>query len=87
LTILASDFFQFLCEREIKIDSTNDIPILVNQWLKDVDRDYFNREWNLKGVKKDVPGIKKRWSKLWVEYRKDPQRLPRSTQYRDPLGN
>lgn len=87
LTILAADFFQFLCEREITINSANDIPIIVNQWLKGVDRDYFNRDWNLKGVKKDVPGIKKRWSKLWVEYRKDPQRLPRSNQYRDPLGN
>jgi hypothetical protein len=87
LTILAADFFQFLCDRGIGIDSSDNIPDLVNQWLKGVDPNYFNRDWNLKGVKKDVPGIKKRWSKLWLEYRKDPQRLPRSTQYRDPFGN
>ncbi|MEH1828222.1 MAG: hypothetical protein V7L22_23285 [Nostoc sp.] len=86
LTILAADFFQFLGDRGIGIDSANDIPSLVDQWLKGVDPNYFNRDWNLRGVKKDVPGIKKRWSKLWVEYRKDPQRLPRSNQYRDPLG-
>lgn len=87
LTILAADFFQFLCERNIGIDSTEDVFDLVNQWLRDVDTNYFNRNWNLEGVKKDLPGIKKRWSKLWVEYRKDPQRLPRANQYRDPLGN
>jgi len=87
LTILAADFFQFLCERGVGINSCDDIPELVNQWLKGVDPNYFNRDWNLKGVKKDVPGIKKRWSKLWLEYRKDPQRLPRANQYRDPFGS
>lgn len=86
LTILAADFFQFLGDRGIGIDSADDISSLVDQWLKGVDANYFNRDWNLKGVKKDVPGIKKRWSKLWVEYRKDPQRVPRSHYYRDPLG-
>lgn len=87
LKILASDFFQYLCERRIGIDSVEDIPSLVNEWLDGVNSNYFNRDWNLHGVKKDVPGIRKQWAKLWVEYRKDPQRLPKATQYRIPLGN
>lgn len=87
LTILSADFFQYLCERKLGIDNVKQIPTLVNEWLEDVNPDYFNRDWNLHGVKKDVPGIRKRWSKLWVEYRKDPQRLPKATLYRDPLGN
>jgi hypothetical protein len=86
LTILAADFFQYLCERRIGIASAEEIPILVNDWLKGVNTDYFNRDWNLHGVKKDVPGIRKRWSKEWLEYRKDPVRLPSKERYRLPLG-
>ncbi len=87
LKILASDFFQYLCGRGIGIDSAEAMPALVNEWLTDVNSNYFNRDWNLHGVKKDVPGIRKQWAKLWVEYRKDPQRVPKSTMYRVPLGN
>jgi hypothetical protein len=86
LTILSADFFQFLCEGERVIDDVHSIPSLVALWLREVDSNYFNRDWNLHGVKKDVPGIRKQWAKLWVEYRKDPQRLPRSDRYRVPLG-
>jgi hypothetical protein len=86
LTILAADFFQYLCERRIGINDIKEVPQLVEEWLQGVDNNYFNRDWNLHGVKKDVPGIRKQWSKIWVEYRKDPQRLPRSDRYRVPLG-
>ncbi|AFZ36047.1 hypothetical protein Sta7437_2514 [Stanieria cyanosphaera PCC 7437] len=86
LTILAADFFQYLCERRVGIDEVSQIQHHVDQWLEGVNRDYFNRDWNLHGVKKDVPGIRKQWSKLWVEYRKDPKQLPRSNQYRVPLN-
>jgi hypothetical protein len=86
LTILAADFFQYLCDRRIGIDSVQQVPLLVDDWLRDVNKDYFNRDWNLHGVKKDVPGIRKQWSKLWVEYRKYPRQLPRVDKYRVPLS-
>lgn len=86
LKILSADFFQYLCERRTGINSVEEIPTLVNEWLEGVNSNYFNKDWNLHGVKKDVPGIRKQWAKLWVEYRKDPQRLPKSTMYRVPLG-
>lgn len=86
LTILAADFFQYLCERRMGLDSVEEVPSLVEDWLREVNQDYFNRDWNLHGIKKDVPGIRKQWSKLWVEYRKDPQRLPRAEKYRVPLN-
>ncbi|HBL10034.1 MAG TPA: hypothetical protein DD379_01080 [Cyanobacteria bacterium UBA11162] len=86
LIILTADFFQYLCERRIGIDSAEQIPILVDEWLKGVNTNYFNQDWDLHGVKKDVPGIRKRWSKEWLEYRKDPVRLPRKNVYRLPLS-
>jgi hypothetical protein len=85
LTILAADFFQYLCERELPIESAGEIETLVTQWLKEVDPSYFARDWNLAGVKKDSTGIRNRWAKLWSEYRKDPQRLPVLKNYRSPL--
>lgn len=86
LTILAADFFQYLCDRRVGIDSIPQIQQHVDEWLEGVSRDYFNRSWNLAGIKKDVPGIRKQWSKLWVEYRKDPNRLPTANKYRVPLN-
>ncbi|MFN6484119.1 MULTISPECIES: hypothetical protein [unclassified Nostoc] len=85
LTILASDFFQRLCERRIGIDSTQYIPLLVNEWLDGVNSGYFNRDWKLEGIKKDIPGIRKQWAKQWLEYRKNPQRLPSANLYRVPI--
>lgn len=87
LKILAADFFQYLGERRVGIDSVEDIPILVNEWLEGVNSNYFNRDWNLAGVKKDMLGIRKQWAKLWVEYRKYPKKLPPATNYRVPLGS
>lgn len=82
LTILAADFFQYLCERRIGISNIQSIPGLVDDWLYGVNTSYFNRGWDLEGVRKDTPGRRKQWAKLWVEYRKDPERLPRVDQYR-----
>lgn len=81
LTILAADFFQFLCEMRKTIDSADAIPEIVEDWLKDVSPNYFNRPWDLRGTKKDNPGIRKRWAKEWEEYRKDPVRLPNVSVY------
>lgn len=82
LTILAADFFQYLCERRIGISSVQSIPELVEDWLCGVNTSYFNRGWDLEGVRKDTPGRRKQWAKLWVEYRKDPERMPKVNQYR-----
>jgi hypothetical protein len=82
LTILAADFFQYLCERRLGISNVQTIPQLVDDWLNEVKPSYFNRGWNLEGVRKDAPGRRKQWAKLWAEYRKDPERLPRVDQYR-----
>jgi len=86
LTILAADFFQYLCGRGKGIDSVQEVPSLVDDWLKGVNKDYFHGDWKLHGVKKDMPGIRKRWSTEWVQYRKDPQKLPKESQYRIPLN-
>jgi hypothetical protein len=82
LTILASDFFAYLCGLKTGIKSIEEIPGLIDEWTKGVSVDYFNRDWKLEGVKKDTTGIRRQWAKLWSEYRKDPVRLPSVRLYR-----
>ncbi|MFD8166615.1 hypothetical protein ACFV2W_08985 [Streptomyces cellulosae] len=76
LSILVADFFQFLTDKEFTIHSVQHCRELTARWLDRVDKNYFARNWNLSGVKKDTAGIKAQWSELWVDYRKDPQRIP-----------
>ncbi len=83
LTILAADFFMFMCEAKRTLDSSAQVAELVSDWLEDVQPKYFARDWNLSGVKKDSTGIKKQWAALWREYRKDPSRVPRIENYRN----
>ncbi|MFM5182159.1 conserved hypothetical protein [Aeromonas veronii] len=80
LTILAADFFKYLCDSRKPINSKEDVAALVNDWLLGVDLGYFDRNWNLT-VKKDTPSIRKQWSKLWLNYRQDPTRLPALSLY------
>lgn len=82
LTILSADFFNFLCDSKSTIDDAEAVKSLVDDWLTGVDPDYFNRDWKLQNTKKDSPGIRKTWSQVWLEYRKNPDRLPRTEQYR-----
>lgn len=84
LTILAADFFQYLTDTRTGLDSAAAVKELVDDWLEGVRERYFARDWKLGGVKKDSVGIRKRWSKLWVEYRKDPQMLPQVGNFRQP---
>lgn len=84
LTILASDFFQYLTDRGYTLDSTDDVKAYVDEWLKDVKLTYFSRDWKLGGVKKDAPGTRAQWAYLWVQYRKDPQQNPQVQLYRQP---
>ncbi len=82
LTILAADFFQFLVESRVTIDSVEDVSKYVDEWLIGVSRGYFSRDWKLVGVKKDSSGIRSQWAYQWLEYRKDPTRLPNVPLYR-----
>lgn len=84
LTILASDFFMFLCEIRRPINSIDEVEELVNEWLDGVDLSYFDRDWETSGVKKDSTGIRSRWSELWADYRENPEKLPQTRQYRNP---
>lgn len=77
LWILVSDFFQFLTDRGLTLDSQKDVEERVEEWLRRVDKAYFARDWDLRGIKKDTPGIRAQWSALWVAYRKDPGDLRR----------
>lgn len=82
LTILAADFFQFLVERRLGIASEDEVAELVKDWLADVSGSYFDRDWKLAGIKKDVSGIRNQWAHIWVDYRRVGGRLPSSAKYR-----
>lgn len=87
LTILSADFFQYLVETKKRIDSVEQIAELVDEWLEGTSKNYFNRDWNLSGVKKDSTGIRKQWAYQWVEYRKNPVTLPQARIYRNAKGD
>ena len=82
LTILAADFFQFLVEGRRALESSDEIPDLVDYWLENVSPNYFDRDWKLAGVKKDVSGIRNQWADIWTDYRKVGGRLPSAMKYR-----
>ncbi len=84
LTILQSDFFHFLNDRAIMLDSAGSVPELVEKWVEKVKPGYFDRSWELDrmGTKKDSPGIRKQWSYLWSEYRQSGGSLPSKALYR-----
>lgn len=84
LTILAADFFRYLCIAKITLDSKEQIHQVIDEWLEDVNPKYFDRDWELAGVKKDSTGIRAKWSELWTEYRDSPEQLPQVRLYRQP---
>ncbi|MCY4462432.1 MAG: hypothetical protein OXC26_18870 [Albidovulum sp.] len=86
LTILAADFFQFLVETKATIDAADEVPKLVDSWLEEVNKNYFNRNWQLSGIKKDSTGIRSQWASIWAEYRKMGGNLPHRSEYRKPRG-
>ena len=86
LTILAADFFQFMVETRTKLNSADEIPELVDTWLENVNTGYFDKNWNLAGVKKDSTGIRNQWAFLWSEYRKSGGNLPDRRLFRQPKG-
>lgn len=82
LTILAADYFQFLDERRRTLNAIEDVEETFKEWLDGVDITYFARDWRLGGLKKDQGPMQKKWSTTWLDYRKDPERLPRVENYR-----
>lgn len=84
LTILASDFFKYLVSTKSTINEVSDVEQLVNDWLEDINRGYFDRDWQLSGVKKDSTGIRAKWSELWSDYRDSPEQFPQIRAYRTP---
>lgn len=87
LTIIAADFFQYLSDTRTCIDSASQISELVDNWLEFVNKGYFDKDWNLSGVKKDSTGIRKQWAFLWSEYRKSGGNLPDRRLFRTPKGD
>ena len=86
LTILAADFFQFLVESRRPLDSVTEIPEIVEEWLENVKLEYFDRDWNLAGTKKDSSGIRNHWAVIWTDYRKAGGNLPNVRKYRNTKG-
>ena len=90
LTILAADFFSCLNEKGQVIDSVDQIRDFIRtEWLGQggafsVNPGYFNRDWNLAGVKKDGVGIRAQWGGIWHDYRRNPAQLPDKRLYRQP---
>jgi hypothetical protein len=90
LTILAADFFRYLAfSGGQSIDSLDHVEQHMQRWLRGVDRTYFSRQWGdkqvgLKGIKKENPGIRKQWARLWYDYvlSPDAQALPKAKDYR-----
>ncbi len=82
LTILAADYFQFLCDRRLSLNAMEDVDSTVNEWLDGTNPSYFNRDWGLTSIKKDQTAVRNKWAATWTEYRKNPVRLPRSENYR-----
>ncbi|EFP3680922.1 hypothetical protein HPX80_004498, partial [Salmonella enterica] len=62
-------FFRYLCVADITLDNEEQINSVIDGWLQRVNPKYFDRDWELAGVKKDSTGIRAKWSELWTEYR------------------
>lgn len=69
LHILSADFFSYLRERKVRLDSIELLPGLVDEWLEYVNKNYFARDWRLQNIKKDSVGTRKQWSWIWVNHR------------------
>ncbi len=82
LNILAADFFSFLNADRSTIENIEHFRFLIGKWLDRVDKGYFDRDWELTGIKKDDPNTRKKWAKLWTGYRVSPGRLPNRDEYR-----
>ncbi|MEU4330414.1 hypothetical protein [Nonomuraea dietziae] len=83
LTILTADYFQYLCESKEVLHSVDDVDRTVADWLEGVSDQYFARDWRM-DLKKDQRRVRETWAKVWVQYRKNPARLPRVENFTPP---
>jgi hypothetical protein len=81
LFILSVDFFSFLREQRVGIDSAEHVKNLVDEWLSYVSPTYFARDWNLSGVKKDAVGTRRQWSYLWCKHRSGGSDIPKVDEF------
>jgi hypothetical protein len=81
LTILAADYFQFLKEQRRTLNSVADVDETVESWLEDTKASYFNRDWDMRNLKKDQKAVKETWAKVWLQHRKS-GKLPPVSEYR-----
>ncbi|MFD7625400.1 hypothetical protein ACFV7Q_05020 [Streptomyces sp. NPDC059851] len=84
LTILAADYFEYLRSQKRTLHNVDDVDTTMEAWLEEVSDSYFNRNWNV--AKKDTPAVRNRWAKLWVDYRKNPESLPKESLYNPVSG-
>ncbi|MFC7870787.1 hypothetical protein ACFUS2_06435 [[Kitasatospora] papulosa] len=84
LTILAADYFEFLRMQKKTLHSVADVDSTMEDWLEGVNTAYFNRNWKVE--KKDTPLIRRTWARLWNEYRKNPESLPKEGEYNPTTG-
>lgn len=82
LHILEADFFRFLKEGKKKIDDVDQIQGLVADWLEYSNKQYFAKNWELEGVKKDSVGTRRQWSKLWANHRENGGSIPAPADFR-----
>nr|WP_156772785.1 hypothetical protein [Mycobacterium gordonae] len=86
LTILTQDFFNFLRETGNSLKDWGAVDAALDEWLDGLNPGYFNRNWRMKGTKKDQKTIKEAWSSAWFGYRMERDRLPRVEVY-NPGGS
>ncbi|MFI1502091.1 hypothetical protein [Streptomyces platensis] len=84
LTILAADYFEFLRMQKKTLHTVVDVDSTMEDWLEGVNPAYFNRNWKVE--KKDTPLIRRTWARLWNEYRKNPESLPKEGEFNPTTG-
>ncbi|MGW9351864.1 hypothetical protein [Nocardiopsis flavescens] len=84
LTILAADYFEYLRVQKMTLNSVDDVDSTMASWLEGVNNAYFNRNWKVE--KKDTPAVRKTWSRLWHNYRKNPESLPKEGSFNPVSG-
>ncbi|MFC8388396.1 hypothetical protein [Streptomyces sp. NPDC057238] len=84
LTILAADYFEFLRMQKKTLNTVADVDSTMEDWLEGVNLGYFNRNWKVE--KKDTPLIRRTWARLWYEYRKNPEFMPKEGEFNPTAG-
>jgi hypothetical protein len=80
LHILTVDFFKYLLDKDRELSDWDDVSNALGAWIGPLNSGYFNRDFRMKGTKKDQPRIKAAWSEAWAEFRTT-RRLPRVERY------